>query len=152
MVCCALLYCVVTAANSHCSRRITNATALFSSLLGIRTAYAVGSPATEMVIEYDRTAGDTRTLSVKLNKEGRMTGAEVSCPPKSCRPSWSLKLRPLLLAAREFVRGYSGYRRSLSAQSRYAIPCAGSPCSCCQLIRSSLCVIVLFINCSYFHP
>lgn len=67
----------VLAAESRARCRITNATALFSSLLGIRSAYAVGSPPTEMVIEYDRTAGDTRTLSVKINAAGRMTGAEV---------------------------------------------------------------------------
>ncbi|KAK4046987.1 hypothetical protein OIV83_005673 [Microbotryomycetes sp. JL201] len=58
-------------------RWITSATALFSSLLGIRTAYAVGSPATEMVIEYDRADGDTRTLSIKFGPGGKFIGANL---------------------------------------------------------------------------
>lgn len=60
------------------NRRITNATALYSSLLGIRSAYALGSPPTEMIIEYERTEGDSRTLSIKFGRDGKMRDAEVS--------------------------------------------------------------------------
>ncbi|KAM0787753.1 hypothetical protein ACM66B_003810 [Microbotryomycetes sp. NB124-2] len=58
-------------------RWITSATSLFSTLLGIRTAYAVGSPPSEMIIEYDRTAGDTRTLSIKYGPGGKFIGASL---------------------------------------------------------------------------
>jgi hypothetical protein len=62
--------------------RITNATALYSSLLGIRSAYAIGSPPSEMIIEYDRSEGDFRTLSISFGQDGRMAGAKV-CPSPS---------------------------------------------------------------------
>ncbi|ORY92756.1 hypothetical protein BCR35DRAFT_7677 [Leucosporidium creatinivorum] len=58
-------------------RWITNATALYSSLLGIRSAYALGSPPTEMIIEYERTEGDSRTLSIKFGRDGKMRDAEL---------------------------------------------------------------------------
>lgn len=60
--------------------RITNATALYSSLVGIRSAQAVGAPPTEMRIEYESpqgNEGDYRTLSITLGEDGRMTGARV---------------------------------------------------------------------------
>lgn len=63
---------------SSVTHRITNATALYSSLLGIRSAYALGSPPTEMIIEYERTEGDSRTLSIKFGLDGKMKDAEVS--------------------------------------------------------------------------
>lgn len=67
-------------------RRITNTTALYSSLLGIRNAYALGSPPTAMVIEYDSLSGeaevdDVRTLSIELGEKGEMVGAHVSFKP-----------------------------------------------------------------------
>lgn len=61
--------------------RITNADKLYSSLLGIKSAQAIGSPATEMQIVYESpqgTEGDIRTLSISLGKEGRMIGARVN--------------------------------------------------------------------------
>jgi len=65
-------------------RWITSATALYSSVLGIRAAYAVGSPPAEIVIEYDALMdpqeGDVRTLSIQLGPGGEMVGAQVSIP------------------------------------------------------------------------
>lgn len=68
----------LTGTDERC--RITNATALYSSLVGIRSAQAVGVPPTEMRIEYESpqgNEGDYRTLSIALGEDGRMTGARV---------------------------------------------------------------------------
>lgn len=63
-------------------RWITNATALYSSLLGIRAAYVLGTPPSEVVVEYDSLTnpqeGDVRTLSIQLGPGGEMVGAQVS--------------------------------------------------------------------------
>ncbi|KAK4046775.1 hypothetical protein OIO90_006441 [Microbotryomycetes sp. JL221] len=58
-------------------RWITSATALYSSLLGIRSAYVIGSPPSEMIMEYDRTEGDTRTLSIKFGPGGKFIAANL---------------------------------------------------------------------------
>ncbi|GAA5860994.1 hypothetical protein JCM8547_008001 [Rhodosporidiobolus lusitaniae] len=53
---------------------------LYNSLLGIHNAYAVGSPARELVFEYgapNADKGDLRKLSIALGKNGRMTGAKL---------------------------------------------------------------------------
>ncbi|GAA5943599.1 hypothetical protein JCM3775_005822 [Rhodotorula graminis] len=55
--------------------------ALYKSLLGIHNAYAVGSPASELVFEYgapDAEPSEVRRMSVQLDaKTGRMTGAKL---------------------------------------------------------------------------
>ncbi|GAA5906034.1 hypothetical protein JCM6882_003541 [Rhodosporidiobolus microsporus] len=51
---------------------------LYKSLLGIHNAYAVGSPARELVFEYgppNAEKGELRKLSIKLGANGKMTGA-----------------------------------------------------------------------------
>ncbi len=63
-------------------RWITSATALYSSLVGIRAAYAVGTPVREIVVEYESLVnpqeGDVRTLSIQVGAGGEMVGAQVS--------------------------------------------------------------------------
>jgi hypothetical protein len=68
--------------------RITSATALFSSLLGVRSAQSVGSPPTSMTIIFEgpqRTEGDYRTLSIEFSPQGTLVGARVS-PSLSSSP------------------------------------------------------------------
>ncbi|GAA5943878.1 hypothetical protein JCM1841_004228 [Sporobolomyces salmonicolor] len=59
---------------------IDQATLLYKSLLGIHNAYAIGSPPTEMILEYGSARaekGDLRALSVSLGTDGRMIGARL---------------------------------------------------------------------------
>ncbi|SCZ98717.1 BZ3500_MvSof-1268-A1-R1_Chr3-1g05572 [Microbotryum saponariae] len=58
-------------------RWITNTTALYSSLMGIRSAYSVGAPPTEMILELETTEGDVRALKIEYGPDGRMRGASL---------------------------------------------------------------------------
>ncbi|GAA6027397.1 hypothetical protein JCM8097_007828 [Rhodosporidiobolus ruineniae] len=53
---------------------------LYKSLLGIYNAYTVGSPARELVFEYELPStdkGDLRKLSIELGEDGKMVGARL---------------------------------------------------------------------------
>ncbi|SCV74288.1 BQ2448_6720 [Microbotryum intermedium] len=58
-------------------RWITNTTALYSSLMGIRSAYSVGAPPTEMILELETTEGDVRALKIEYDTDGRMCSASL---------------------------------------------------------------------------
>ncbi|KAM0752228.1 hypothetical protein T439DRAFT_324295 [Meredithblackwellia eburnea MCA 4105] len=59
-------------------RWITASTALYSSIMGIRSAEVMGSPPSEIRIVYDSphgNEGDYRALSIKVAEDGKMEGA-----------------------------------------------------------------------------
>ncbi|KDE02988.1 hypothetical protein MVLG_06488 [Microbotryum lychnidis-dioicae p1A1 Lamole] len=58
-------------------RWITNTTALYSSLMGIRSAYSVGAPPTDMILELETTEGNVRALKIEYGPDGRMRGASL---------------------------------------------------------------------------
>lgn len=60
--------------------RIDTTIALYTSLMGIHNAYAIGSPATAMMFEFGPPKADKgalRRLRIDLGADGRMSGAEV---------------------------------------------------------------------------
>lgn len=102
--------------------RITNATALYSSLLGVRSAESIGSPASELRIVYESpqgTEGDIRTLSILLGLDGTMTGAKVSLTLLSSFTR--LNTDPISIIALGFVRRYTRLSAALFNESRYSI-------------------------------
>lgn len=105
-------------------RWITGATALYSGVLGIRGAWAVGSPVREVVVEYEaleeRREGDVRRLSIQVGEGGELVGAQVSGGAGGGSPVMRSGLADAgccCAAAGQLVRVDSGYRRRLPTQS-----------------------------------
>jgi hypothetical protein len=75
-----LLFLLLPADLCRSNNRLDTTMVLYKSLLGIHNAYAVGSPAHELVFEYGPPSadkGDLRKISIELGAGGKMTGARV---------------------------------------------------------------------------